>query len=296
MYRIKFKGIDDEIQAIVAFSAGDVDVNSQMDLVNNDKRQVMHIHFPENTNMDVLMKAYTSEDALSEIAIINEDTSEAFIHLNYMIQISLALQPYGTSDDIAMYGPNRWIMSLAQLTEADKQFRQLVGETAKNVNYMSLDEYRNYKIGVSKSKLNEYLENNCLISDCKDGIFAPYTATLEKQNLFSSQYAAYLANKMAGIEDVMTWNEHGKSCVPWTDETCIAFINAMKAYVKPLVSAQQHYEEQINTLTTKAELEAFEIDYSVVETINGKESWIGHTKAEVERMNIQSTETPEKSV
>lgn len=289
MYRIKFKGIADEIPAITVFSAGDVEVASQNDLVTTDNRQVMYIHFPESADASVLVRAYASEDALSEIAIINEDTSETYVHLNYMIQMSLALQPFGTEEDIAMYGPNRWIMSLAQLTEADKQFRQLVGETAKNVNYMTLDEYRNYKIGVSKTLLNEYLENNCLISDCKDGIYAPYTATLEKQNLFSSQYAAYLANKMADIEDVMTWNEHGKSCVPWTDDTCIAFINDMKAYVKPLVSAQQHYEEEINLLTTKAEIEEYNIDYSTVETVNGDERWIGYTRAEVERMSSSST-------
>ena len=286
MYKIKFKGIDEEIPAITIISASDVDVESQSDLVSKDKRKVMHIHFPEGINDVLLRKIYASEDALSEITIIIEETSEVYVHLDYMIQVSLSLQPFGDADEIAMYGPMRWIMSLAQLTEADRQFRQLVGERAKNVNYMTLDEYRNYKIDVSKSKLNDYLENNCLISDCKDGIFAPYTATMEKQNLFSSQYAAYMANKLAGVDDIMTWNEHGKSCIPWTDDACIAFINAMKAYVKPLVSAQQHYEEQINLLTTKAEIEAYDIDYSKVETVNGKEIWIGHTRAEISRSEI----------
>ena len=131
------------------------------------------------------------------------------------------------------------------------------------------------------------------ISDCKDGIYAPYTATMEKQSMFSSQYAAYLANKMAGIDDIMTWNEHGKACVPWTDENCIAFMNDMKAYVMPLVSAQQQYEEYINTLTTKAEIETCEIDYSLVETTNGKESWIGHTRAEVAELEAEETTVSE---
>lgn len=281
MYRIKFKGIDEEIQAIAVFSASIADISSQNDLVTTDERQLMNIHFPEGVDTDILLKAYISEDALSEIAIINEDTSETFVHVNYVIQQSLALQPCGTTEEIAMYGPNRWIMSIAQLTEADKQFRQLVGVAAKNVNYLTLDEYRDYKIQISKEMLNEYLEGHCLISACKDGIYAPYTATMEKQSLFSSQYAAYLANKMAGVDDTMTWNEHGKSCVPWTDENCIVFMNDMKAYVKPLVSAQQQYEEHINTLTTKAEIEAYNIDYSQVVTVNGKESWIGYTIAEV---------------
>ena len=281
MYKIKFKGIDEEFEAITVFSASTPNVSSQNDLVTTDQRQLMHIHFPESTDMTKLTKVYANEDALSEIAIINADTLETYVHLNYVIQQSLSLEPYGDASDVEMYGPNRWIMTVAQLTEADKQFRQLVGVAAKNVNYMSLDEYRDYKIQISKEDLNTYLEENCLISDCKDGIYAPYTATLEKQNLFSSQFAAHLANKMAGIEDVMTWNEHGKSCVVWSDETCIAFINDMKAYVKPLVAAQQSYEEGINKLTTKAEIEAYNIDYSTVETANGKTEWIGHTKSEV---------------
>lgn len=285
MYKIKFKGIDNELPAITVFSASTPNVTSQNDLVTTDQRQLMHIHFPESTDMSLLTKIFASEDALSEIAIINEDTLETYVHINYVIQQSLSLEPYGDSSDVAMYGPNRWIMTLAQLTEADKQFRQLVGVAAKNVNYMTLDEYRAYKIQISKEDLNTFLENNCLISDCKDGIYAPYTATLEKQNLFSSQYAAHLANKMAGIEDVMTWNEHGKSCVVWSDEACMAFMNDMKAYVKPLVSAQQSYEEGINKLTTKAEVEAYNIDYSKVETINGKTEWIGYTKSEVATMD-----------
>ena len=112
-------------------------------------------------------------------------------------------------------------------------------------------------------------------------MYKEYTVTTDKQNQFVAQYSVYTVNKMAGLTDVFTWNEKGKPCVPWDEESCIKWMNAAKAYTKPLVAAQQAYEVAVMEMTSKAELEYFDIDYSTVETVNGDVSWLNHTDAEV---------------
>lgn len=276
---IQFKGMTETIPAIIVYS-GKEEIASVDDRVTKATRPVLEINFPETVEYDTLMKAYRDENALSEISIIQEGGS-TFVHMDYMIRVSLALVAYENEADAKLYGANRWIMKLAQLTETDKQLRETVAKVTNSVAYMTLDEYKQSKIQQSKTDLETYLTNTPLISACKDGIYAPYTATTEKQQLFVSQYASYSANKAAGIEDQMTWNERGKSCVPWTDLECLTFMNDMKKYTKPLVSAQQHFEENVLKLTSKADVESASLDYSTVETVNGKEWWIGHTVEEV---------------
>lgn len=280
---IYFKGVPDPIQATIVYSSKDV-TTSFDDLVPKDTRNVLEINFPETVDFDTLLNVYRNEDALSEITIKSDSDDSVFVHFDYVIRQALSLQAYSDKSDKEALGVNRWVMRLAQLTEADKQFRQIVGVAAKATSYMTLDEYKEAQIQISKENLDKFLRKHPLISACKDGIFAPYTATTDKQTLFVSQFASYSANKQAGIEDQMTWNEAGKSCIPWTDQECLLFMNDMKRYTKPLVAAQQHYEESILSLTTKVEVEAAMIDYATVATYNGDPSWIGHTVSEVEEM------------
>lgn len=292
---IRFKGVDKDYQAIVVFGENSKYTKAPHELVPEANRSVLEIHFPAATDYADLIAVYNNEDALSEISIIDGATNEIYVHLNYIIPLSLSLQAYGTANEIAMNGPDRWIMQIAQLTDADKQFRKIVGVAAKSAAYLTLEEYKDVKIQLSKEKLEKYLKNNPLISDCKDSVYKPYTVTTEKQNQFVAQFAVYTANKMAGIDDVMTWNEMGMPCVPWDEASCIKWMNAAKAYTKPLVAAQQAYEVAVTKMTTKAEIELFDIDYSTVETVNGKSSWIGHTAAEVDAMEKAQVNLPDNS-
>lgn len=291
--KIKFKGIEEAIPAIVVFSSAD-QVESNEDLVKVDNRNILSIHFPASVEYDTLINVYRDEESLSEITIMNDDGISVFVHLNYVIRISLSLISYGNEDEITEWGPTRWIMKVAQLTEADKQFRQIVGVVAKSASYLSLEDYRDVKIDQSKQELEKFLKTNFLISSAKDGIYAPYSATTDKQNLFASQFALYMANTQAGIPDTMTWNEHGKSCVPWEPEECLTFMNDLKRFTKPLVSAQQHFEVELNKMTSKSQLEAAKIDYSTVEVVNGRTWWIGFTKEEIDKLIEFVGDTPER--
>ena len=279
-FSIQFKGMT-PIPAIIVYSSKR-QVTSYTDINKIDDRETLQIHFPELTDFNLLMQAYGSEDALSEITITDEDGSQ-YIYVDYVIRISLSLNAV-ENDPNANTAINHWIMTVAQLTETDKELRRVVDVISQSPSTLTLQEYKEVRIQESKNLLEKYLDTHPLISNCKDGIFAPYSATIDKQNLFTGQAVLYYFNTLNGIPDTLTWNEKGKPCVPWTMEEAIVFMNAMKAYTKPLVSAQQQYEVDIQALPDKAAVEAYVIDYGSVFAPNGKAWWVGYTTDEVRRL------------
>lgn len=279
-FSVKFKGLD-AIPAIVVYCSNQ-QIESFADINKIDDRDVIEIHFSENTEFDTLMEAYRSDDALSEITL--SDTNEEYIYYDYVIRVSLSLTSVSSDTEVGI-AQNHWIMKLAQLTETDKRLRQIVDTINKSPATMTLEEYKEAKIAQSKTLLEKYLDTHPLITNVKNDIFGEYSATVDKQNLFISQCITYFFNTQAGIEDEISWNERRKPCTTWTIEECTRFMNVMKAYTKPLVSAQQQYEVEIRALNTKAEVEAFNIDYSAVNAPNGKEWWVGYTTDEIKRLN-----------
>lgn len=128
----------------------------------------------------------------------------------------------------------------------------------------TLEEVKTGRIMESKMLLADYLEKNPLVSTChgeKEGI---YSVTEEKQTLMMSQYMTYTIEKQIAGSATLTWNETGKSCEVWTEEEFLQLIMEIKAYVYPLVSAQQTLEEQINACTTVEEVNSIIIDYGVM--------------------------------
>lgn len=293
MSKIVFKGIDKSFDAIAIYTRSGEYVHAIHEAIPYASRNSLEIHLPSSIEYSDILSIYNNEDALSEISISEND--KVYIHLNYVIPVSLSLTRYENASDAEKYGPDRWIMRISQLNETDKQFRKLIGIAAKSVAYLTLEEYKDAKIQLSKEKLEKYLKKNPLISNCKDSVYKEYTVTTEKQNQFAAQFAVYMANKMAGIEDIFTWNEMGKPCIPWDEASCIKWMNAAKAYTKPLVAAQQAYEVAVTELKTKAEVESFDIDYATVDTVNGKPSWIGHTEAEVAEIEEAQASLPDNS-
>ena len=279
-YSVKFKGMD-PIPAIVVFSEKK-EVDSYADLNVSDKREILEIRFKDLTDFELLMSAYRSDEALSEITIIDTNGTDEFIYYDYIIRISLAFTSVESSE-IAT-AENQWIMKLAQLTETDKRLRQIVDTINKSPATMTLEEYKVAKIEQSKELLEKFLYYNPLITSAKNDIFAEYTATTDKQNQFVGQFVSYYFNTQMGIEVNIYWNERGKPCSVWTVEQGLAFMNAMKAYTKPLVTAQQQFEVNINACTTKAEVEATNINYASVPTANGRSWWVGYTADEVRRL------------
>ena len=287
---VKFKGMD-QIPAIIVYSSKS-QVTSYTDINKIDDREVLQIHFDELTDFDTLMEAYRSDEALSEITIIDDNTNEQFIYYDYIIRIALSLTAV-ENDTESSLAANRWIMTVAQLTQTDKELRQIVDTINKSPSTMTLQEYKYARIEQSKALLETYLRDHPLVTGCKNNIFAAYTATTDKQNLFVGQCVSYYFNTLNHIEDTLTWNERGKPCTVWTMEEALMFMNAMKAYTKPLVSAQQQYEVDILALQTKAEVEAYNIDYSKVFAPNGRLWWVGYTIDEIRRLieHFGDTET-----
>lgn len=117
------------------------------------------------------------------------------------------------------------------------------------------------KIDLSKTMLAEYLENHPITSSAHGGVPGVYSVTEEKQQLMALNYSTYQIKKAAGIDAVLTWNETGKECEVWTEVEFVQLIIEIEAYVKPLISKQQSYEEQIQSAETLKGVVDIEIVY-----------------------------------
>ena len=120
------------------------------------------------------------------------------------------------------------------------------------------------KIELSKVMLAEYLENNPIHSTAHNNTEGVYSVTSEKQNLMTSQYVTWKIAKSINPNEKLTWNETGKSCEDWTEEEFLQLVLEIKAYVYPLVSYQQHIEENIYACPDQDELDQINIDYSSI--------------------------------
>lgn len=120
------------------------------------------------------------------------------------------------------------------------------------------------RIHESKAKLAEYLASHPLVSDVHGGRIGIYSVTEEKQTLMMSQYISYQAEKMLNPNAVLTWNETGKACEPWTEEEFVQLVSEIRNYVYPRVSHQQTLEEEISAATTLDEVEAVVIQYETI--------------------------------
>ena len=79
-----------------------------------------------------------------------------------------------------------------------------------------LDDLKVRRIEQTKKDLARYLEENPLVSSCKDGIEKKYTVTLEKQNQLTTVISDYLS-----LEIPLYWNAQGETSEEWTyDEIC----------------------------------------------------------------------------
>lgn len=152
------------------------------------------------------------------------------------------------------------------LTDDEKS--ELLGEFNLTPYQKSLEEIKIEKIEKSRNDLATYLENNPLVTDCHSNKTGIYTITEAKQNMFTSKYTAHMTLVASGIEDIMTWNEQGKPCEPWTDEECVAFIGQWSTITTALVKHQQDMEVNINACIDADEVDKIIIDYSSADPRN----------------------------
>lgn len=129
---------------------------------------------------------------------------------------------------------------------------------------LQLEQNKKSKISLSKTMLAEYLKNNPIHSSAHNNVDGTYSVTNEKQTLMATQYITYQISKASNPETKLTWNETGKVCEEWTEEEFLQLIVEIREYVYPLVSYQQHIEEDIVKCTNQEELDEITIDYSSI--------------------------------
>lgn len=127
-----------------------------------------------------------------------------------------------------------------------------------------LNNKKEQRIKESKILLEKFLIENPLYSNVHKQTYDYYTVTEEKQTLLTSEFMGYQVMKTAGIDTTISWNATNKPCEIWEEEEIIALITEIRNYVKPLVTYQQKKELEINEAQSIQELEAIEIDYSIV--------------------------------
>ena len=104
-----------------------------------------------------------------------------------------------------------------------------------------LDELKARRIKQTKIDLEKYLEENPLVSSCKDGIEKKYTVTLEKQNQLTTIISDYLS-----LEIPLYWNAQGETSEEWTYDEICKLRKEMINYVRPIVEYQRCLEAKIN--------------------------------------------------
>lgn len=136
-----------------------------------------------------------------------------------------------------------------------------------NIENKTLDEIKQNLILLSKENLQKYLNNNPLFSKAHDPNGEYYNVDEDHQNRLNANLSTYeLAVKM-GVTPILTWNATGKSCEVWTIEELAKLALEMKSYVAPLISMQQHMEEDIQNTSTKEDALKVNIKFND-ETIN----------------------------
>ena len=101
-----------------------------------------------------------------------------------------------------------------------------------------------------------------------------YTVTLEKQKLLSVELGLYMMNSQIGIPATLMWNATGAEREPWGFDDLLKLSNAINAYARPMVDAQQHVEVMINASTSAEGITAALEGYNAaLESLIGDTSW-----------------------
>lgn len=222
-------------------------------------RELMQIYFSPNTDFESLKTIYRDETSLSEITITDTATENFWVHLDYVLPISLRYENITNDADIEKYGFSDWIvMELAQLTTTDKELYKLIGKNTYDKSFMTVDEYKDYLITKSKENLATYLDNTLMEYN---GEY--FKVTLEKQLLFMSTFTTQFAVSETNTISIV-WNASGVVEDQLRNyDWCVGFINAMNAFVNPLVTEQRTFENNVKACTTKQELDAMAIPFEL---------------------------------
>lgn len=148
------------------------------------------------------------------------------------------------------------------LTETTQKVDQAIPNT--NIDTMSLDEAKAYRIQQSKDELEAYLISHPQFSKAHDTDGAYYTVTSEKQQLLASGInLAMIAAAANNTSYKPSWNSVGKACTyDWTLLQLQQLALEMGIRIKPIISLQQDYELEIKACTDIAAIKAIVFDYA----------------------------------
>lgn len=149
--------------------------------------------------------------------------------------------------------------AVTEAGEAKTLARSLVPNT--NIDTMTLEEAKEYRITESKTKLATYLATNPIESTCH-GKKAKYSIVSEKQQYLVSMIAIAQMAEASGVEYQPSWNATGEPCTyDWTVDQLKQLAFEMEQVVRPLISKQQTYEKDINACKSVDDVKAIEISY-----------------------------------
>ena len=149
--------------------------------------------------------------------------------------------------------------AVTEAGEAKTLVSSLVPNT--NIDTMTLEEAKEYRITESKTKLATYLATNPIESTCH-GKKAKYSIVSEKQQYLVSMIAIAQMAEASGVEYQPSWNATGEPCTyDWTVDQLKQLAFEMEQVVRPLISKQQTYEKDINACKSVDDVKAIEISY-----------------------------------
>lgn len=215
-----------------------------------------------HTEHRIVRSAYTE----TVPAVIDEETGN-------VIQPARVIEHPDETEPITRQIPANMITAVLEkpgIKEEIENLKQAVGIT--DPNQMTLEEFKDYYIRLSKDKLDRYLTENPLVSDCHNDIESTYSITKEKQNLMAVNYVTYMVKKQFDPDTaVLTWNESGDICEKWKEKEFWDLITEVDRVVKPLVLWQQILENRIRRCTSLEQVKKISFDYSVSDIRNGAE-------------------------
>ncbi|MDE6492813.1 MAG: hypothetical protein K2L37_06675, partial [Lactobacillus sp.] len=153
--------------------------------------------------------------------------------------------------------------SSAEQSEALSNIEQSVNDLhveIKGINEedMTLDQLKEHRIGLSKVNLHNHLETSVVISDVHGGVDEEYSITEEKQ----TQLMAMIMMASMNPDYQPSWNAKGKPCsYDWTIDQLKYLAAQIEAIVRPLVSKQQHMENDIKAATNEEEVKMVDITF-----------------------------------
>lgn len=125
---------------------------------------------------------------------------------------------------------------------------------------MTLDEYKNYRQEENKALLAKFLKENPIL--WTDGLY--YGVTQEDQNEMNLDLSTYQFKQSIGdTEWKLQWHSVKSDCRDFTMEEFGALLNAIVNFVYPYRQLEMQYKEAIYSATTKEDISAVELIYSL---------------------------------